>query len=293
MAEDATTSTVSRVLAMPGRLARATASNFYYSFLLLPAAKRRAIKDVYQFCRLLDDIVDEDAAGRDPKAELDGWREEIEACFEGRPETDFGERLLESIEEFDLPKQAFSDLLDGMEMDLKWQSYQTFADLREYCYRVASAVGLISIEIFGYESPRTREYAVNLGLALQLTNILRDLREDVARGRIYIPLEDLERFGYTESNLKARLYNAPFIDLMKFEHARARSYFERAACSLPDQDRHAMFAAETMSAIYRDLLDQIPVVKYDVFRNRLTVPKSRRMRIALRLWLNSKLKRLS
>jgi 15-cis-phytoene synthase len=290
MASDVT-STVSRVLAVPGRLARATASNFYYSFLLLPAAKRKAIKDVYTFCRLLDDIVDEDAAGRDPQAELAHWREEIEACFGGRPETDFGERLLESIEEFDLPKQAFMDLIDGMEMDLQWQSYQTFADLREYCYRVASTVGLICIEIFGYESQRTREYAVNLGLALQLTNILRDLREDVARGRIYIPLEDLERFGYGESDLRANLYNGPFIELMKFEHARARSYFERAAVSLPDQDRRAMFAAETMSTIYREMLDQIPAVKYDVYRNRLNVPKSRRMKIALRLWMKSRLKR--
>jgi phytoene synthase len=276
---------------VPGNLARAASSNFYYSFLLLPAAKRKAIENVYTFCRLLDDIVDEDPEGRDLQAELEAWREEIEACFAGQPATDFGDRLTDSIVEFDLPKQPFLDLIDGMEMDTKWQSYQSFADLREYCYRAASTVGLICIEIFGYESPRTREYAVNLGLALQLTNILRDLKEDVARGRIYIPLEDLERFGYSESNLRANIYNTPFIELIKFEHARARSYFERAAASLPDQDRHAMFAAETMSAIYRELLDQIPAVKYDVYRNRLMVRKSRRMKIALKLWLKSKLRR--
>src|SRR5215216_2762975 len=254
------TSTVSRVLRMRTGLAGAAGSNFYYSFLLLPSAKRRAIKDVYTFCRLLDDIVDEVPAGRDPASELEAWREEIEACFAGCPATDFGEKLIESIEEFNLPKQAFLDLIDGMEMDLKWQSYQTFADLREYCYRVASTVGLISIEIFGYESPRTREYAVNLGLALQLTNILRDLKEDVARGRVYIPIEDLERFGYSQSDLKANIYNAPFIELMKFEHARSRSYYTRAAESLPEVDRSSMFAAEIMNTIYREILDQIPDV---------------------------------
>jgi phytoene synthase len=281
---------VSRVLGA-NNLPGATGSNFYYSFLLLPSAKRKAIKDVYSFCRILDDIVDEDQAGRDPYAELEAWREEIESCYAGQPSTDFSEELLDSIEEFNLPKQAFLDLIDGMEMDLKWHSYQTFADLREYCYRAASTVGLICIEIFGYESARTREYAVNLGLALQLTNILRDLKEDIGRGRVYIPLEDLEQFGYSEDDLRKNTYNAPFVELMKFEVVRARSYFERADRSLPDQDRPAMFAAEIMSAIYRELLDQIPAVKYDVFRNRLAIPRSRRMKIAIKIWLKSKLKR--
>jgi phytoene synthase len=284
-------SAVSRVLGARRKLARATASNFYYSFLLLPRAQRRAIKDVYAFCRVLDDVVDEDQEGRNPYAELKYWRDEIEACYRGCPTSEFGEQLLVSIEEFDLPKQPFLDLIDGMEMDLKWHSYQSFADLREYCYRAASAVGLICIEIFGYESARTREYAVNLGLALQLTNILRDLKEDIARGRIYIPLEDLERFGYSERDLRMDLYNAPFIELMKFEHARAASYFEKAAASLPDGDRASMFAAEIMGAIYKELLDQIPAVQFDVFRNRLTVSKSRRLRIAFSIWLKAKLQR--
>jgi len=273
------------------KLARATASNFYYSFLLLPSAQRRAIKDVYAFCRLLDDVVDEDQTGRDPYAELEHWRAEVEAIYQGCPDSEFGEQLLISVEEFDLPKQSFLDLIDGMEMDLKWRSYQTFADLREYCYRAASAVGLICIEIFGYESARTREYAVNLGLALQLTNILRDLKEDTARGRTYIPIEDLDRFGYSERELRENLYNRPFVELMKYEHARARSYFEKAAASLPDQDRPSMFAAEIMGAIYKELLDRMPAVQFDVFHNRLTVSKSRRLQIALRIWLKSKLKK--
>jgi phytoene synthase len=284
-------SAMSRVAGARRKLASATGSNFYYSFLLLPKAKRRAIKDVYTFCRFLDDIVDEDPAGRDPARELDDWREEIESIYQGAPTRDFGERLLGAIEEFDLPKQPFLDVIDGMEMDLKWHSYQTFADLREYCYRAASAVGLICIEIFGYESVRTREYAVNLGLALQLTNILRDLEEDAARGRTYIPLEDLDRFGYSEADLRASRYNSPFIELMRYQHSRARSYFGKASASLPEQDRASMFAAEIMGAIYREMLDQMPEIQYNVFRNRVSVSKSRRLKMALRIWLQSRLKK--
>jgi 15-cis-phytoene synthase len=270
MASSVTTA-MNRVLGARRQLARAAASNFYYSFLLLPSAKRKAIKDVYAFCRVLDDIVDEDPTGRDPAAELQYWRDEIEGCYQGCPLSDFGERLMGTILEFTLPKQPFLDLIEGMEMDLRWHSYQTFADLREYCYRAASAVGLICIEIFGYESARTREYAVNLGLALQLTNILRDLKEDIGRQRIYLPLEDLERFGYREQELRANQYNAPFIELMKFEHSRAHSYFIKAAASLPEVDRASMFAAEIMSAIYREMLDQMPEIQFDVFRKRVSV----------------------
>jgi 15-cis-phytoene synthase len=285
------TSAMSRALGAQHRLTDAAGSNFFYSFLLLPAAKRRSIRDIYAFCRILDDIVDQDHAGRDPYSDLQFWRDELEACFQGYPTTPFGERLTDTIEEFELPRQHFIDLIDGMEMDLRWQSYQTFADLREYCYRVASAVGLICIEIFGYESPRTREYAVNLGLALQLTNILRDLKEDSARGRVYIPLEDLERFGYSEQDLRANVYNAPFVELMKFEHARALSFFKTAAASLPEQDRASLFAAEIMGAIYRELLDEVAAVQFDVFRNKVTISKARRMKIALDIWIKSKLKR--
>jgi len=283
--------TASRAPLAEQRFDHSAGSNFYYSFLLLPSAKRKAIKTIYALCRILDDIVDQERPEVDPASELQHWRDEIESCYQGYPSTSFGEQLLDTIEEFDLPRQPFIDLVDGMEMDLKWQSYQTFADLREYCYRVASAVGLICIEIFEYESLRTREYAVNLGLALQLTNIMRDLKEDIARGRIYIPIEDLERFGYSEQDLRSNLYNAPFIQLMKFEHARAVSYFERAAAALPEVDRAAMFAAEIMGTIYRELLDNIAAAQFDVYRNRITVPKMRRLKIALRIWMDSKLKR--
>ena len=285
------TSAVARVLGAQHRLANAAGSNFYYSFVLLPGPKRRAIKSVYAFCRILDDIVDSESGGRNPHAELQYWREEVDNWFEGYATTDFGDQLLPVIESFDLPREPFVDLLDGMEMDLKWHSYQSFADLREYCYRVASAVGLICIEIFGYQSPRTREYAVNLGLALQLTNILRDLKEDVARGRIYLPLEDLERFGYSERDMRANVYNSPFIELMRFEHSRAIYYYETAAATLPEMDRRSLFAAEIMSTIYRGLLDSIAAVQFDVYRNRIAVPKTRKLKVALDIWSRAKFKR--
>jgi len=282
------TTAISRVLQAPQTLARSTGSNFYYAFLLLPRLKREAIKNVYGFCRIIDDIVDEDPAGRDAYAELEQWRHEIANCYRGCPSTPLGERLVDSIDEFDLPMQPFLDLIDGMEMDLEWHRYQTFYDLREYCYRVASAVGLICIEIFGYQSVRAREYAINLGLALQLTNIMRDLKEDAARGRIYIPLEDLERFGYSQQDVRSNVYNAPFVELMKHQHARAASYFDRAAASLSDEDRPSMFAAETMGSIYREVLDRIAAAQFDVYRNRISVPKKRRFQIALSIWLKSR-----
>ncbi len=281
-------SAISRVLNAPKRLRKAFGSNFYYSFLFLPAAKRKAITTVYSFARILDDIVDSDHSGRDPEAELQYWRDEIEYCYLGQADTSIGEELMVTIDEFDIPKQPFMDLIEGMEMDLKWSSYQTFSDLREYCYRAASAVGLICIEIFGYDSPGTREYAVNLGLALQLTNILRDMQEDAARGRIYIPIEDLERFGYSEQDVKANLYNTPFIELMKYQCKRANYYFERAAATLPEQDRPSLVAAEIMGAIYHELLNKIQEVQFDVYRNRVSVSKMRRMKIALNVWFKSR-----
>jgi 15-cis-phytoene synthase len=281
-------SAISKALSAPNRLRKAIGSNFYTSFLFLPASKRRAITNVYRFARVLDDIVDNDQTGRDPEAELQYWRDELEYCYLGQAETSLGEELMMTIDEFDIPKQPFMDLIEGMEMDLKWSSYQTFSDLREYCYRAASAVGLICIEIFGYDSPGTREYAVNLGLALQLTNILRDLQEDAARGRIYIPIEDLERFGYSEADMKASLYNRPFVDLMKYQHKRARYYFDRAAATLPEQDRPSMVAAEIMGAIYKELLGKIEDAQFDVYRNRITVSKMQRLKIALNIWLKSR-----
>ena len=177
-------------------------TSFYYSFLVLPAAKREAIIAVWDFCRAVDDAVDEPGAA-DPRASLEGWRAEIGRCFGGIPQTAQGRNLQPFIDRFSLPRRPFEDLVDGVEMDLRNARYETFEALYEYCWRVASTVGLICVEIFGYTRPESRDYAVNLGIALQLTNIIRDVRVDLERGRVYLPAEDLRRFAVTEPDLRA------------------------------------------------------------------------------------------
>jgi phytoene synthase len=177
------------------------------------------------------------------------------------------------------------DLIAGMEMDLQPRRYKTFDDLYLYCYRVASVVGLMSIEIFGYGNPATRQYAVDMGLALQITNILRDLKPDAALGRIYLPQEDLERFGYTEQDLLANRYTPAFVQLMRFQAQRARGYYEAAARSLPPEDRRALSAARAMGATYRRLLEKIEKADYRVFDGRISLSKTRKVWIAAKTWL--------
>ena len=275
-------------------LSKTIQSNFFYSFLFLPRQKREAIMDVYSFCRAVDDVVDDildDAADgvieRDLVRELDQWRAELDACFAGQPTLPQTKRLRRTLNHFPIPKEYFEELIVGCEMDLYHHRYQTFADLYEYCYRVASITGLMCIEIFTYRSPRTREYAVNLGIALQLTNILRDLKEDAARGRVYLPQEDLQRFGYTEHDLQNDVVNDNFRALMRFECARAHDYYRRAAECLPDEDRPTLVAAQTMGKIYHRLLEQIESVGYDVFRHRVRLHRPERFLIALSEWAGS------
>src|SRR5262245_19060567 len=181
---------------LSARVTRQSGTNFYYAFLMLPAAKRRAIYALYSFCRVADDCVDEE--GGAGEAGLQRWADEVRRCYEGRPRTELGRDLAAALARFPIPRACFEDIVAGCRMDLAVARYATFADLATYCRRVASAVGLASIEIFGYRNPATRAYAVELGLALQLTNILRDVAADAARGRIYVPLEDLARFGVSE-----------------------------------------------------------------------------------------------
>jgi phytoene synthase len=213
-------------------------TSFYYSFLVLPPRKRRAIVAVWDFCRAVDDAVDVESVGRVPPRgpaadPLTIWRAELHACFDGRePATAQGKALQPFIREFSLPKQPFEDLIDGVEMDLSQARYPTFHELAEYCRRVASAVGLICIEIFGYRDPGTRAYAVNLGMALQITNIIRDVAADLEQGRVYLPAEDMGRFGVTEDGLRAGDVTPEVRDLLRFECERARYYY-RLAASMP------------------------------------------------------------
>jgi phytoene synthase len=266
-------------------------TNFYYSFLVLPAEKRRAIVAVWDFCRAVDDAVDEAPAGlgpADPRSaasQLARWREELAACYgQGSPRTPQGQALAPLVARFSLPRDAFEAVVDGVAMDLERSRYQTFDELREYCLRVASAVGLICIEIFGYTDPRTRGYALDLGIALQLTNIVRDVGADLARGRIYLPAADLARFGCTEDDLRAGVVSGKVRSLLAYECARARDYYDRAERELPRADRRRMVAARIMAGIYRAILDRIERSDYRVFDRTIRVPRPRRAVIAAMLW---------
>lgn len=271
-------------------------TNFYYSFLVLPTEKRRAIVAVWDFCRAVDDAVDEAGGGHgDPAAAIALWRQELAACFDGRqPDTPQGRALQPFVDRFALPRPAFDALIEGVEMDLRTPRYATFHDLYEYCIRVASAVGLMCVEIFGYRNPASRQYAVELGVALQLTNILRDVPGDFARGRIYVPQEDFAAVGCGEADLAAEIAaagagvkSAAVKRLLAAQAARAREYYGRARAALPREDARRMVAAEIMGAIYRGILDRIQAADYDVFSHVIRVPRPRRALIAGAVWLRT------
>jgi phytoene synthase len=274
-------------------------TTFYYSFLVLPAPKRRAIVAVWDFCRAVDDAVDEvvpehewaggltaDARAR-ATVQLASWRSELDAAYGGMPRTPQGIALQPVIREFNLPRARFEALVDGVEMDLSHARYPTFDALLEYCRRVASAVGLICVEIFGYRDLGSLAYAENLGIALQLTNIIRDVEVDLRRGRIYLPAEDLERFGVTEADLRRGRVTKEVAALLHFQCERARDYYRRAAWQLPPADAASLVAAEIMRGIYYGILTRIQSAHYDVFSARIRVPRPQRALIALRIWLGT------
>jgi len=266
-------------------------TSFYYSFLVLPAEKRKAIVAVWDFCRAVDDAVDEAPAGTH-EVRVREWREELTRCFDGgEPRTQQGRGLQPLIAPFHLPRAAFDALIEGVEMDLHTSRYATFADLYEYCIRVASAVGLMCIEIFGCRDPASKQYAIDLGVALQLTNILRDVPGDLERGRVYIPLKDFARFGCHEGDLGAEAIHAghgvrstAVKQLLAFQAQRARDYYRRADTILPRTDARRLVAARIMGAIYRGILDRIEAADYDVFSEVIRVPRPRRALIAAATW---------
>jgi phytoene synthase len=268
------------------RVTRQSGTNFYYAFRVLPEVKRRAIYALYAFCRVVDDCVDEEDG--EGERGLARWLAEVGRAYAGRPETELGRELAETVARFPIPRACFEDVVAGCRMDLTPRRYATFADLRVYCERVASAVGLASIEIFGYEDLRTREYATELGLALQLTNILRDVAADASRGRLYLPLEDLVRFDVPEEELlaAAREPGAPrsrrLAPLLAFQADRARSHYAAAARALPERDRRSMLAAEIMGAIYREVLEAWARRGHPVGGARVQLGKPRKVWIALR-----------
>jgi len=260
-------------------------SSFYYAFNLLPEEKRDAMNVVYAFCRKTDDIVDETNDSQDVKYEkLRKWRIEFEKAFAGHSEFPLLNKLGKTISNFNIPLDPFFELIKGMEMDIQKDRYKSFDDLQLYCYRVASTVGLMCIEIFGYKHPSTKNFAVDLGIALQLTNILRDIGKDAEKGRIYLPQEDLQKFNYNESELMMKVYNNQFKELMIYESGRAKRYFNSATSHLDLEDKKTMFAARAMQHIYYKMLEKIIAADYDVFNNNIKVSKFEKVGIALGVW---------
>ncbi len=262
---------------------RRSSSNFYYAFRLLPAPRRRALCAVYAFCRFVDDIADE-ADRRDPAALLARWREELAQVYDGTPTHPIGIALADAVRRFPIARQHFLDLIRGVELDLTQRRYETFEDLYQYCYLVASTVGLMCIEIFGYRADSARQYAIDLGIAFQLTNILRDVEEDAGRDRIYLPLADLRRFDCSETDLLSGHLSPPVASLMAFECGRARTYYERAAAALAAEDRATLVAAEAMRLIYERLLRRIEARHFDVFGAKVTLPRYEKLTLALSAW---------
>lgn len=255
------------------QVTRRSRSSFYYAFILLPTERRRALHAVYAFCRFIDDIADDETI-REPALLLARWREELDRVYSGAPTRALSRALADSARRFKIPRELFDEIINGVEMDLSRKRYQRWEELRPYCYRVASALGLICIEIFGYSNPSAKLYAENLGLALQLTNILRDVREDAGRGRIYLPLEDLSRFNVSEDEILGGVYSPNFVRLMDFEARRARELYALAQSELAPEDRATLLTAEAMRLIYAALLERIINSNYRVLdrRHRLSAP---------------------
>ncbi|MDE2825381.1 MAG: phytoene/squalene synthase family protein [Gemmatimonadota bacterium] len=297
-------------------VAKSRAKNFYYSFLVLPAERRRAMCAVYAFMRYCDDIVDEEtgesgtanetgttgsagatgeAGTADRQSRLMACREILDSAYDGDGACDgdgayggaqAGDGMLpafsDTVRRFDIPRAYFDAIIDGAEMDLTVTRYASFEDLYQYCYRVASAVGLVCIRIFGYEGEEAERYAESCGIAFQLTNILRDIREDAGMGRVYLPQEDLDTFGYSEENLRNGLFNDPFRRLMGFQVVRARSYYDAALPLLPLVQPSSRACLATMIGIYRACLEEIPRRQYDVYSQRIGLSPWKKLSITAR-----------
>ena len=255
-------------------------SSFYYSFLFLPPEQRRAITALYAFCREVDDVVDECSDPGVARIKLAWWREELQQCFAATPRHPVTRALQEPIQRYNLPAEYFEEIIDGMEMDLDQSHYASFSELALYCHRAAGVVGLLSAEIFGYRQRHTLKYAEELGTAFQLTNFLRDVREDAQRGRIYIPLDELRQFGVEPEDLLAGRATANMTGLFRFQAQRARQYYERAFNHLSPADRYTQRSGVIMAAIYRTLLDEIEADGFQVMNRRIALTPLRKLWIA-------------
>ena len=255
-------------------------SSFYYSFLFLPPEQRQAIMAVYAFCREVDDIVDECTEKEIAAKKLAWWNEEVKRIFTGNPEHPVGLALKTAKDRFPLHQHLFEEMLQGMHMDLVFQGYQTFEDLKVYCHCVASTAGVLAAEIFGLQDPNTLEYAKNLGIAFQLVNIIRDVGEDAARGRIYIPETELEQFSINPKELFEKKYTNNFYQLMQFQTNRAREYHKKALSLLSKQDQYSQRSGIIMAEIYFTLLDEIERENFKVLHQRISLTPLRKLWIS-------------
>ncbi|MCC7483355.1 MAG: presqualene diphosphate synthase HpnD [Burkholderiales bacterium] len=267
------------------RRAAASGSSFYYSFLFLPEEKRRAITALYAFCREVDDVVDECRDTTLARTKLAWWREEVAAIHRGAAQHPVARALAALAARFDLGEARLLEIIAGMEMDLDGNRYPHFDALKLYCHRVAGVVGLLSAGIFGYRDRRTLDYAADLGMAFQLTNIIRDVGEDARRDRIYLPQDELARFGVREDDIVASRETPAFRSLMEFQVARALAYYESAFAALPAADRDAQRAGIIMAAIYRTLLEEIRADGCHVLRQRVSLTPVRKLWIASKTWI--------
>ncbi len=255
-------------------------SSFYYSFLFLPANKRNAITALYAFCREVDDIVDNHTNADIARIKLNWWRSEVDRLFSENPAHPVAIALRPAISEFNLSKNYFLDIITGMEMDLSKSRYADFNELSDYCYHVASVVGILSAGIFGYGEEKTREYAVALGHALQLTNIIRDVGEDASRNRIYIPQSELEKFSVSEADILNGIETTQFYKLMAYQADRADKYYKQAMDLLPDSDRSRQLAGVIMANVYLGTLSKIKASGYRTLKKRISLSKLRKLWIA-------------
>jgi len=267
--------------------AAASGSSFYYSFLFLPQERRRAITALYAFCREVDDVVDETSELQVAAAKLAWWRTELANLFAGNPQHPVTKALASFIGKYSLSREHLNEIIDGMEMDLTQTRYLDWPALERYCYRVAGVVGLLAARIFGYTDPRTLEYARELGIAFQLTNIIRDVGEDARKNRIYLPMEELKRFAVPAADILNARHTPQFKALMEFQDRRARSYYERAFAALPAADRRAQRPGLVMAAIYRTLLEEIAREGFQVLSQRTSLTPLRKFWIAWRTWLTA------
>ncbi|MGZ5033240.1 MAG: presqualene diphosphate synthase HpnD [Usitatibacter sp.] len=260
-------------------------SSFYYSFLFLPSERRRAITALYAFCREVDDVADEVRDAGVARTKLAWWRTEVANLFAGHPQHPVTRALAPFVEPYRLDGARMNEIIDGMEMDLVYHRYRDFESLKLYCHRAAGVVGQLSASIFGFTRAETLEYAEALGIAFQLTNIIRDVGEDARRGRVYLPGDELARFGLTPEDILARRGGEGFVKAMEFQAARAQSFYDLAFAKLPPEDRDSQRAGLIMAGIYRTLLDEIRRDRFAVLDQRIALTPLRKLWIAARTWV--------